>query len=406
MAPQLTPAFSQEDFHTIPLPPPLKHTISRVGAPLTPLGPFTGESGGSPITLLCSNSPLSQFQGISPSTYDPSPFSVRYTARCMSAIDPSATTPPIPLRRSHTWEHLATDVQILDSYSPVPQNPTSTQSQIIPFYGPRKPRLTAINQHRQLSEIWIYSDEGTSRSSCTALAREISKLWPYPIRFVTADHICNDWEFSHTFMLIMGGGVCSVWEKSLGHIGMLKIHEYVLNGGRFLGICAGAYFACRESQFVTPSQRIVKERPVNLFECKAIGPFTPTDDVLSAEEARAIPVVTFYETQGLCYVQGGPSLRPDAESDSFSIASFDPRSLSEAILFKVFPSGGIAIASGPHVEYSFSGLPTSSGHSQFDNLTQSLSTQETFRETLWTTIRDLCERVGRVRKRTLPSTPT
>ena len=40
-----------------------------------------------------------------------------------------------------------------------------------------------------------------------------------------------------------------IYFAALGAIGMSKIKDYVTQGGSYLGICSGAYFACDRIEF-------------------------------------------------------------------------------------------------------------------------------------------------------------
>jgi biotin--protein ligase len=50
-------------------------------------------------------------------------------------------------------------------------------------------------------------------------------------------------------LLAIGGGYDLGLIEALGVEGMANIKEYVSTGGSYLGICAGAYFACDSIEF-------------------------------------------------------------------------------------------------------------------------------------------------------------
>ena len=50
-------------------------------------------------------------------------------------------------------------------------------------------------------------------------------------------------------LLAIGGGFDTGYIRALNTDGLEKIRDYVTTGGRYLGICAGAYLACQEIEF-------------------------------------------------------------------------------------------------------------------------------------------------------------
>ena len=49
--------------------------------------------------------------------------------------------------------------------------------------------------------------------------------------------------------LAIGGGFDTGYIRALGLDGLKIIKDYIHAGGRYLGICAGAYLACHEIEF-------------------------------------------------------------------------------------------------------------------------------------------------------------
>ena len=90
----------------------------------------------------------------------------------------------------------------------------------------------------------VYEDEGVSFSSAEALVQQLQNILgpSITVKKVNSAYLANEpWE-DKTDVVAMGGGKCSLWEVQLGDKGMLKIHQYVLRGGKYIGFCAGAYF--------------------------------------------------------------------------------------------------------------------------------------------------------------------
>jgi len=81
-------------------------------------------------------------------------------------------------------------------------------------------------------------------------------------------------------LFIMPGGFDLGYKKKLNGAGNLIIKKYVENGGKYLGICAGAYYACSQVVFNHPENNVFssryatidEKRELAFFEGKAIGP--------------------------------------------------------------------------------------------------------------------------------------
>ena len=62
------------------------------------------------------------------------------------------------------------------------------------------------------------------------------------------------------------------YERNLGIIGCQKIRDFVKNGGTYLGICAGAYFAGSFLEFAKGTKlEIIEKRNLALFEGTTLG---------------------------------------------------------------------------------------------------------------------------------------
>lgn len=159
----------------------------------------------------------------------------------------------------------------------------------------------------------VYFDEGVCAQSADALVFQFkSTLSPEISVEKVNSHFLSmeNWE-GRTVVLAMGGGVCSTWEENLGEKGMKKIRDYVFNKGKFIGLCAGAYFVAAKSFFQLSGQEPKeKMRLVSLFPGKAIGPMVSSTNHLSLEAAQAIKVsftIDGFVTSGHLYYQGGCS---------------------------------------------------------------------------------------------------
>lgn len=74
-------------------------------------------------------------------------------------------------------------------------------------------------------------------------------------------------------VFIMPGGADLYYCDKLNGSGNRRIHNYVDNGGVYLGICAGAYYACQSLSWRKGTdQEISGKRELNFVDACAVGP--------------------------------------------------------------------------------------------------------------------------------------
>ncbi len=227
----------------------------------------------------------------------------------------------------------------------------------------------------------VYDDEGTSSCSAYALVSQLKKLLDSRVNICKVGSAYlreKQWE-NKTVLLVMGGGVCSSWEKNLGEEGIFKIHHYVTAGGKYLGLCAGAYFASSESHFQPPNREpLVKKRPLSFFEGRAVGPLSEIEEYLSPEAAFAAPVSFSLEgdlRQGKLYYQGGCYF--EKHSSASVMGTYE--GLPIAVLCPV--GEGLAFLLGPHPEFEWS--ENLKENRLCGDLARELIPEEPFREEVW-----------------------
>ncbi|EFJ50700.1 hypothetical protein VOLCADRAFT_88490 [Volvox carteri f. nagariensis] len=89
----------------------------------------------------------------------------------------------------------------------------------------------------------------------------------------------------------MPGGADLPYCKHLNGHGNRLLRDYVAGGGSYLGICAGAYYACRRVEFeVGGPLEVVGDRELCFFPGAARGPAYPGFDYLSERGAQAAPI--------------------------------------------------------------------------------------------------------------------
>lgn len=155
--------------------------------------------------------------------------------------------------------------------------------------------------------ILIYNDEGVGKNGLYNLQQSlISQKKRY--MYVDSQFICTQNLSNYTAIIILGGADL-YYCKKLNGIGNQKIREFVSQGGTYVGICAGAYYASASIEFTGEGYTIFEERELSLFQGKAIGSLPElTNNIYYNEQTNSknIVEVTFKNTNFLAYYHGGP----------------------------------------------------------------------------------------------------
>lgn len=154
--------------------------------------------------------------------------------------------------------------------------------------------------------VLIYAGEGVSSFSLQETLKTFRSLYAH---VETADDamLCHaDWE-KDTALLIIPGGRDIPYDRKLKGKGTAKIRKFVEEGGSFLGICAGAYFASSEVVFEkgTPLE-VHEERDLSFFPGAAVGTLYPHSPFTYDSETGAHPSVISFKGEKLnLYYNGG-----------------------------------------------------------------------------------------------------
>ncbi len=139
--------------------------------------------------------------------------------------------------------------------------------------------------------IFIYSDNGVSVEDLPKLESSLARVLPgCGVQRIDAAGIRQgDWPLNCDLLIVPGGRDIPYCEALYGK-GIQAIKDYVNSGGRYLGLCAGAYFSCAHLMFDEGGELEVSgERQLKFFPGTAIGPIfgTGTYDYASRRGARA-----------------------------------------------------------------------------------------------------------------------
>ncbi|KAG2452489.1 hypothetical protein HYH02_002728 [Chlamydomonas schloesseri] len=141
--------------------------------------------------------------------------------------------------------------------------------------------------------VMVYNGEGAGyRSARTALESAREFLAPgVHVRFLSTSELLEGSWVDRCLLLIMPGGADLPYCKHLNGRGNRIIRGYVEAGGAYLGICAGAYYACSRVEFEPGSRlQVVGDRELAFFPGRARGAAYPGFDYLSEAGSTAAPL--------------------------------------------------------------------------------------------------------------------
>jgi biotin--protein ligase len=206
--------------------------------------------------------------------------------------------------------------------------------------------------------IAIYSDEGTSRQGTSILARRFKEL-KTPFSFVTSKEI-KEGKLSSFTTLVMPGGRDLPYQAHLEGKGVKEILRFMETGGSYLGICAGAYFACSELEFdLGFPLEVTGKRDLGFFPGKAIGPAygkgTFCYDTSKGSRASKLRLPSNHSL--FCFFKGGCIFENASEKKGIDfLAHYDDLEGKPPAIIACEVGKGIAILSGVHFEYKSSDL--------------------------------------------------
>jgi biotin--protein ligase len=197
-----------------------------------------------------------------------------------------------------------------------------------------------------LNKIALYNGEGVSET----FQNRLTSLFPDCILLSANDLINGDWDRTAT-LLILPGGRDIPYHQDLKGPGNRKIRSFVENGGTYLGLCAGAYYASALVDFErgTPLE-VIQPRELRFFQGRAVGPAYGLGlfDYGSERGARDA-LISFNGRTYPVYFNGGPTFEGDFTNTKILATYQDLPGTPPAIL-SCAVGRGKAILSGVHLE--------------------------------------------------------
>lgn len=202
-------------------------------------------------------------------------------------------------------------------------------------------------------KIIVYNDEGVHKNSLKHCIYTLNQYgYNVEIDTVDASFLTNTMWEPDIDLIVFPGGADTPYHRNLKGKGCQKIREFVENGGKYLGICAGGYFGARSIEFAKGTDiSVIEERELAFFDGIAVGPILKNFKYNSEEGAYAANIKFFDNSEFFSYYNGGAAFIQHSSNKHTVIGTYqDKHNLPAIIECKV--GKGRAILSGIHFEYS------------------------------------------------------
>lgn len=195
--------------------------------------------------------------------------------------------------------------------------------------------------------IVIYQDEGAGEFGLSCLKRFFAND---DVRLANADEIISNAAFDGADMFVMPGGADLPYCKKLNGAGNKNIRAFVENGGTYLGICAGAYYACSSIEYHKGREdEICGSRELALINATAIGSL-PELAPFYDDKLRTVAAIKLTADNDVsAYYHGGCTF--NLHEDAIVHARYNIGRNPPAIVEKNVGKGRV-ILSGVHLEIS------------------------------------------------------
>ncbi len=170
----------------------------------------------------------------------------------------------------------------------------------------------------------------------------------YSVQLVDENYLRKEsWEETTTLIVLPGGADRQYMDAFEQHHINQRLRNFVFSGRRYLGICAGAYFAGKSIIYApnTPGE-IIADRALHFFPGTITGPHLAPYDNETKSGARCARITTEEQTKLSLYYHGGCSFPKNTPSDI--LASYDET--GEPAIVRCSYGKGRAYLSGVHFE--------------------------------------------------------
>lgn len=247
------------------------------------------------------------------------------------------------------------------------------------------------------NKVLIYDDYGCA--DVNVLAKELRAYFEprgCVVDFTDANEIISRNSLNcEVLAFFMPGGAGTPYRHKLEVLGNAKIRDYVRQGGVYYGICAGAYYACKQTEFEKdlPESRVVTEYKLDLLDAKAIGSLYKELNIEPfAKNPNSSAAVELFDESGetvVAHYHGGPYFELNKTENAEILARYNLNGFKPAVVLQPYGKGKV-ILSGVH--YEDSGEMLAKASSDLQKTSQILSQNESTRQAFFNKLMSLSGR--------------
>lgn len=207
-------------------------------------------------------------------------------------------------------------------------------------------------QYKQsMQKIAVYIDYINNNDSLRRLL--IRDFGASNVFFYDAGDICaGQLKTNNIDLFIIPGGADLYFCEKLNGLGNRMIRQFVEDGGAYLGICAGAYYACSQLKFAENIEgfEIKGDRELKFYKGCAYGPvmeYIQDADILKSWDCAS--EIEYAGETFQCVYRGGPYF--DEGYGERVVVRYSALKHKPAAVIEVEVGKGLAILCGPHLEY-------------------------------------------------------
>ncbi len=200
-----------------------------------------------------------------------------------------------------------------------------------------------------MKKIFIYSGDGIGRVSLLQATRMFESV--ASVEWIEAKDVRRGLWKKDASLFAVPGGADLPFCRDLAGEGNCQISSFIHEGGAYLGICAGAYYAGSFVEFDKGGElEVLGERELAFFPGTVQGPAFPPFQYKSGIGSKAIGLSIGDEKMHCFYQGGGVFCRAEEFSSVEVLARYADTGGAAIVLCQV--GRGVALLSGVHFEYA------------------------------------------------------
>lgn len=174
------------------------------------------------------------------------------------------------------------------------------------------------------------------------------------VELIEARQVIEGSWIENASLFVMPGGADLPYCRFLNGRGNRNISSFVENGGAYLGVCAGGYYAGRRVEFAVGTDlEVLGERELSFFPGSVKGPTFPPFQYSSSVGMRAVKLSSpFLEESPVCFYHGGGHFCiSESREDVEVLARYSEAEGNPPAIVRCLVERGIVLLSGVHFEY-------------------------------------------------------